>query len=306
MDFSLLLGKMFIFVVLMVVGYLFGRKGYVSKGFITDASKLTINFFMVATILNSVISSEIDLSTRDMLLSIAIMTASTVICYIVGAVVSRTVRLPADRRPSVELLLAVVNNVFICLPIVQAAYGPEAVFHISMSGLPYNAILYSYGVWRMNCGEGDVQVNFKKIMSPPLIATLAAIVIFVFRIPMPYVVKDLVSSLSAATMPLSMLVVGASLGSVSLMEAFNDKSSYVVAFFSLIVTPLLAWLILPCFVSDPTLLKTAIIYAACPSGLVVTVLSVQYDRDYVFTSKATLLSTVISMATLPIWVYILG
>ena len=51
---------------------------------------------------------------------------------------------------------------------------------------------------------------------------------------------------------------------------------------------------------------TMLITAGCPSAVVVTVLSIQYGRDGVFTAEGTLQSTVLSMITLPLWVMILG
>ena len=107
-------------------------------------------------------------------------------------------------------------------------------------------------------------------------------------------------------MPLSMIVIGSSLGSVSLFDAFKHGRLYLASFVRLILIPLLTWFLCRLLTQDPVLLMTMLITAGCPSAVVVTVLSIQYGRDGVFTAEGTLQSTVLSMITLPLWVMILG
>ena len=86
MNFTVLIGKMCIFVVLMVIGYLCARTGYISKSFITDASKLTLNVFMVATIINSVVASDMEMSMGELGASVGIMSLSMLLLYVFGGI----------------------------------------------------------------------------------------------------------------------------------------------------------------------------------------------------------------------------
>ena len=58
--------------------------------------------------------------------------------------------------------------------------------------------------------------------------------------------------------------------------------------------------------SDPVLLTTAVVIAASPSAVIVSVLTIQYGRDAIFTSEGILHSTVLSMLTIPLIVYLLA
>jgi hypothetical protein len=64
------------------------------------------------------------------------------------------------------------------------------------------------------------------------------------------------------------------------------------------------WLLTGFLTADVVLRVTATVIAACPSGVMVSVLALQYDRDAVFASEGVLLSTVLSMVTIPVIVYI--
>lgn len=145
----------------------------------------------------------------------------------------------------------------------------------------------------------------KDIFSVPLLATIAALIIFLLHPPVPSVVKELASTMAAATMPFSMVVIGASLGSVSLLDAFKNGKLYLMCLVRLLLCPLLVWLLAGLVTEDLMLRATATIIAAAPSGIVVSVLAIQYDRDAVFSSEGILLSTVFSMLTIPLVVSVI-
>jgi len=178
-----------------------------------------------------------------------------------------------------------------------------------MSNIAFNVLLYTYGVWRLRCGKGSggkFSFNFREVFCIPLVATLAALVIFLFDIPLPGVVLSLVNAISPATMPLSMIVIGATLGPVSLLDAFREKRVWLICFFRLVAYPLIIWGILSFFITDAVLLASCVIIAACPSAVVVTVLSLQYKYDAVYSSKGVLASTTLSMLAMPLWVMLLS
>ena len=304
MDVSVLIPKMIVFVVLMVIGYLCAKTNFAGREFTKDASKMVINVFMSATIINSVLVSDARLSGGELLQVMLVLCMSVGVCWVLAAISCRLVGL-GDRAPLFELLVAVMNNMFIALPVVETLFGSQAVFYCSLSCIPFNVLLYTFGIYRLQGGEGKGSVRLRDIFSVPLLATLAALVIFLLHPPVPPVVKELASTMSAATMPLSMIVIGSSLGSVSLLDAFKKGRLYLMCVLRLLLCPLLVWLLAGLMTEDLMLRVTATIIAAAPSGVVVSVLAIQYDRDAVFTSEGILLSTVFSMLTIPLIVSII-
>ena len=305
MDLSALLTKMVIFVVLMVIGYIGARTKLLNGEFTKAASKLTLNVFMSATIINSVIANPPQLSGGELAAVMLACCVSIGLGYLLSALMVRLLPFNRERKPLMELLISVTNTMFIGVPVAEPVFGSQAVFYIAMSCIPFNVLLYTYGVWRMNQSGERVKLHLKDMVCVPLIATVAALLIFVLDIPAPAVAKELCSTLSAATMPMSMLVIGSSLGRVSLLDAFKEKSLYFVSLVRLVLVPLLTLPVLRLITADPVLLGAMVIIAGCPSGIVVTVLAIQYGRDAEYTSKGILLNTVLSMVTLPALVYLL-
>ena len=306
MDFSILINKMIVFVVLMVTGYVLAKKGTLSPAFTRTASWLTINVFMCATIVNSGFSAELDLTAGELLKLIVIVFVMQLIGYVIAALTAWLTPMDKGHKPEFELLMSMGNSMFIALPIVDALFGPVAVFYVSLSCIPFNVLLYTYGVLRLKSGQSDRSLHPKDIISPPLIATLLSLLLIVFRPPIPSALRSVIVSMTGATMPLSMIVIGASLGSVSLLDAFRNAKLYLASAVRLLVIPVLTWLICRALTSDPVLLLTLVSIAACPSAVVVTVLAVQYGRDSVYTAEGTLQNTVFSMLTIPLIVWLLG
>ncbi len=299
-----LLQRLLIFVVLMLVGYVGARRGTLGPDFARAASKLTLNVFMSASILQSVSSNPPDMSGGDLAYALLIGFLVLLLSYVVSALIARLLPLDRQRAPLFELLASVMNPMFIGIPVAQILLGNQGVFYIALSNVFFNLLIYTYGVWRLKSGDQS-RIRLKDVISVPLIVTALSVVIFAFRIPIPKVLGSLIDSLAPATMPMSMVVIGATLGRVSLLEAFREKSLYLVAALRLLLMPVLTWLMFLVLPADPVLRDAMLIMSACPSGIIVSILALQYGRDAEYCSKGILLDTALSMLTIPLMAWLL-
>ena len=309
MDFSPLFAKLLTFIVLMLVGYAGARKKILCPGFAKSLSWLVMDVFLSCTILNSVISGDLDISGAQLVKVILLLSLVILISYAFGALSARIFFRGRENAPVFELLISVMNNIFIGLPVAEALYGSIAVLYCALSCIPYNLLLYSYGVWRLRSGkalDGDAAFKIKDVLTVPFFATLAALLVFIFNIQFPYILRELISTTANATMPASMIVIGATLGNVKIADGFKEHYVYLVSLMRLIIIPAAVWFIVGLLSTDATLVSTCTIIAACPSAVVVSILALQNDYDAAFSSNAVLVTTALSMLSLPVWVYILG
>ena len=296
---QVLISQLSIILIIIAIGYVGARRGYFSKEFTKTASSLTMNVLLTAMVLESVFSELPEFGGAEFARLMLICTACMVITYIVGFLCALPLRRKSARASVFELLIAAPNSMFIGAPLVRELYGSGAVFYLILTCIPFNVLLYTYGVWRMNQG-GGTKIGLRDMLTMPLIASIAAMFIAIFRIKAPEFICDLCSIISGATVPMSMIVIGASLGSVKLGKALTEPLTYAAALVRLVVCPIVVWLILRIFVSDPILLNTMIINAAVPSAIVIAVLAIQYDRDAEFASEGILVSMLMSIITVPL------
>ena len=299
-----LIQKLILFVGLMLVGYYGARRGMLGADFARSASKLTLNVFMSATILYSVVNNPPSMSGGELAYALLIAFLTLLLGYVVSAVLTRLLPLQKDRAPVFEMLVSVMNPMFIGIPVAELLLGSQGVFYIALSNAFFNILLFTYGVWRLKSGESGA-LRLKDVISVPLIVTVLSVVIFALRLPCPAFLKDMLGTLSPATMPMSMVVIGASLGKVKLLDAFKEKSLYLVSALRLLLMPLLTWLMFQVLPADPVLRAAMLIVSACPSGIIVSILCIQYGKDVEYSSKGILLDTALSMLTIPLLAAIL-
>lgn len=309
MYLSPLFAKLLTFIALMLAGYAGARKNILCPGFAKSLSWLVMDVFLSCTILNSVTSGDLDISGTQLVKVILLLCLVMLISYAFGALGARIFFKGRENTPVFELLISVMNNIFIGLPIAEALYGATAVLYCALSCIPYNLLLYSYGVWRLKSGkalDGGAAFKIKDVFTVPLFATLAALLIFIFNIQLPYVLRELISTTASATMPASMIVIGATLGGVKIADGFKERYVYLISLMRLVVIPAAVWFVVGLLSTDTILVATCTIIAACPSAVVVSILALQNDYDAAFSSNAVLVTTALSMISLPVWVYILG
>lgn len=302
----ILLKKLAMLVLLLAAGYLCARLKIVGPEFNKGLSKLVINVLLPAFILSSVINKQLDLSRGEVAYGLLMMIVMMLICVAIGMLMPRVLGIKDGDTGMYRVLATFMNNGFMGFPLVAAIYGDTWVFFASLSNIPFNMLLYSLGVLQLQQGEDREKLNLKKIISTPLIATVIAIIIFSFEIPVPLVIEDTIATIGGATVPMSMMCVGITLAGVPIKDAFVKPRLYIVSFIRLLIAPLAVWLVLRFFTSDPTMLGIIVVIAACPSAVMCSILGIKYGRDGVEASEAIFLNTVLSVLTMPLLLLILG
>lgn len=302
MNLSTVFAKMAMLILIMLLGYLCARIGITGPEFNKRVTPLVMNVLLTATILNSVLSVP-DFSGVEIIDYVVVTTVMTVLCLLVAWWLPRLLRTPVGDVGAMRLVTAFTNVGFVGLPVVAAIYGSEMVFFASLANIPFNILLYSIGAVQLSDRKG-ARFDWHAVLNMPVIATLVSVVLLLSRIHVPAVLADTISTLAGATIPLSMLIIGTSLGAISVRAALTDWRVYAVSAVRLLVCPVLTWLVLRPFAGG-ALLGIPVLLAACPSAMVVTALCLQYGRSDAFASKCIFLNTILSAVTMPLVIWLL-
>ncbi|MBR0040478.1 MAG: AEC family transporter [Oscillospiraceae bacterium] len=305
MQMSALLSKLALFVIVMLIGMFGAKKKLLKADFNRGLTWLVINVFLVASIFTSVISMDASsLTAQEFGRIMLFQCGAYVLIYVISAIVVHILPVDKEKAPQLELLMSSVNTLFVTLPVVETVYGAKGAFIVALGCIPFNVILFTYGIARLR-GSAEGGFRLRDILSTPLVATVAATLLFLLRVPVPSAVRGILSSISAATVPLSMLLVGSSLGNVQFKKAIRDKNMLFLIAERFLLAPIIMFFVMKLCGADEMLRNIMVITAATPSAILVTALSLQNGRDGEFPSEGILLTTVLSMITLPITFYLL-
>ena len=305
MQMSALLTKLALFVAVILIGMIGAKKKILTQDFNRGLTWLVINVFLVSSILSSVLSMDASsMSAKEFGTIMLLLAVTYVLIYVISGVLIRVLSVSKEKAPQLELLMSAVNTLFVTLPVVETIYGAKGAFIVALGCIPFNVLLFTYGIARLRGGaEGGFRV--RDILSTPLLATIAATLLFLLRVPVPAAVKSVLSSVSGATVPLSMLLVGSSLGGVELKKALRDRSMLLLVAERFLLAPVITYFVMRLLGADEMLRSIMVITAATPSAIIVTALSLQNGKDGEYCSEGILLTTLLSMLTIPITVFLL-
>ncbi len=192
------------------------------------------------------------------------------------------------------------NAGFIGIPLVSAVLGNIAVFYVSSFVALLNLFQWTYGVMVMTGKKDTISVQ-KIIRNPILISLVIGIAVFLLNIPLPAVLSQAVGMVANVNAPLGMLVIGVYLAQMKFTELFTDKIAYLASAARLLLIPLLTIGVLSLFVGMETEIKLAVLLAAAaPIGSNVAIFAQQNDLSYTQAVKGICLSTLLSIATMPV------
>lgn len=161
-------------------------------------------------------------------------------------------------------------------------------------------------------GSGSIM---KAILHPVTIAAALGLICFALpleKITLPKALDSVVglgyeslSMLSNLVAPLSMVVIGLRLADIDFKKAFNDKPMYLFLALRHIALPLIMVAILKlvglCGLDIPDVVSMVIvILAATPAAAAATMFAEKFNCDSMYVSKLVVISTILSIATMPI------
>ena len=97
-----------------------------------------------------------------------------------------------------------------------------------------------------------------------------------------------------------MIVIGIRLANVNLKQLFLDKSAYISAFFKLVVMSLVAISVVAILPVDVTVKYAIFFLLSMPSATNTAMFAVKFGGDGDFASVCVLLSTALSVITIPL------
>lgn len=303
MDMTEVVSQMGILVFVMVVGFVCAKLGVTNSDSNKHLSNIVMNVLLVCTILYSVMNTEMEMDLADLGFVLLSFVAMFAVLSALGWVTAKVLRPGAERKGITFFAVTFANTVFLGFPVIEALYGADGIFIAAISNIPFNLMAYTVGLGAVRGGVKGLTV--RKALAPPLVASLLAVLLFLSGIEVPKFVSDAFGTMSGATIPMSMLIVGTSLGSVSLKSAAGNWRVYAVVAIKLLVAPVVVWFVTRLFVTDEMLLGVTVILASAPTAMIATLFAIECGRDEGYASECVFIGTVLSAVTMPIMIWLL-
>ena len=202
-----------------------------------------------------------------------------------------------------EYSMATANIGYMGYPLVGAIFNQEVLLDCMMFGLPMSIYIGTIGYNMLTIGKGQKSI-WQKIFTPSLIGILTGCAVGISGIKLPQTVFDIAKMSSNCVAPVSMLLTGMAISQFSIKELLADWKVYVVCAVRLVAAPVLAWSLVKLFGLGFALIPAAALYAM-PCGMNNIVYPKLVGKDCRHGAAIVMVSTVLSMLTIPLCVYFL-
>lgn len=291
---GLLLKQIIIMFVLMGIGFILFKVGFISETGSKDMSKILLYLVVPVVIIKNFMiertSENIEIFLHATLLTLIACAIAMIIAHIFFS----------KGDGIANFCSAFANTGFIGLPIVEAIYGEIGVFCISMMIVMISALEWTYGVYILSKDKSVIKP--KKILTNPIIIAVAVgLIIFLCQIPVPSIISTIFESISGLNTPLAMMISGVYLAQSDLLRMLKKLEVYKVTFVRLILIPFVILIIFKSLPFDAIDVKMVILIgSACPVGGNVAIFANVYNKDYISAVEQVCTTTLLCLITLPL------
>ena len=206
---------------------------------------------------------------------------------------------PPLRRAALEFATMFSNAGNAGLPIVSLVFGEQGVLYASFFLIPIRVLMWTVGI-SLFVQQDAAQSKWKALlMNPSLVAVFIGMPLMLTGLRPPAFVSTAISSIGAMTGPLSMMIIGASLAGARPRDML-DADAWLLSGLRLIALPLITMAVLRLMNVDTLSWQVAVTLTAMPAASNTAILSEMYGCDYTFAARCVVVSTVLSLATVPL------
>ena len=290
-------------ILIILLGYILKEKKWFDDGFSSNVSRLIMNVALPASIFVSVLKYL----TIEKLISLSgglIYTFLSVIMgYIIAWIMVKILKVKPGRRGTFINTVVNANTIFIGLPLNIALFGNESLPYFLVYYITNTVSTWAFGVILIENDNPEKTktkkgFNWKKLLPPPLLGFLVALIFLVFKIPVPDFIHSALTYTGNIVTPLSLIYIGIVLSDAGLKSIHFDKDTIFALLGRFIMSPciMVILIILGTKISGtmPALeSKTYIIQASAPALAVLPILANESNGDVKYATNVVTTSTVL-------------
>ena len=283
--------------ILVAVGFLIKKIHIIGPQGQKNINDLVIYLILPCNILHAFTQSAADEDFSNYLAILFISIGIQIFCVIYGKVMFR--RESEDRRKCLQYGTICSNAGFLGNPIAEGIYGAEGLVLASVYLIPQRTFMWSLGLtYFTECP--DKKTLAKKVLTHPcILAVFFGFILLITQVQLPGVVNQTIKTLANANTATCMILIGSILAGVP-FKSLAGKDTLYYSFVRLILMPLLIWGGCRLAGIDSLVTNISVVLAGMPAASVTAILAEKYDSDAEFATRCVVLSTLLSVVTVPL------
>lgn len=300
-----ILQQMIVLFIIMGIGFVAAKRKIINGEARSRMSSIVVNIANPALILSCVTGDILEMNKMELVFTLVVSIVLFLALMIVAYIIPKVLNVDKEIRGVYSAMTIFTNVGFMGFPILKQVYGNEALLLASVFLIPFNILIYTYGIALMDSNkEVKVRFDIRKILNSGVISCIVTILIFITKLKLPYILATSINMISDLTAPLSMMIIGSSMISISIRKLTNDKKLILFVLIKQFVIPIIGSVIAFKLLDNTLLCGIVMILLSTPIGAMTAMLAEQYGCNYELASKGVAISTIVSVVSIPIVSYI--
>ena len=295
---------------MMAVGFICVKSGYISGEVKNALSKIIVRVTLPLLIVNALTNIELTPARAKNAALVAVLALAVVaVMYAVGALTARLWRLELPAAVIHRCMMAFGNVAFLGYPLIRAIFGDEGFFYAAVYEFVNDIFVWTFVVCKLNSigadGKIPLKTQIKNAVNPCTIAFFVSFALMLLKIRPTGLALGLTEGIGSMTTPLSMIFIGGTLAEVRLGGLQRLGSFSAVVLIKMLAAPMLLALLTRALPLSEVARGAFILQVGMPSQTILSVLTLEYGGDSIYTSEGILITTLAALITLPAVYYVL-
>ncbi len=298
-------GSVFVILLLLGAGVFVERRHWFEGTSWKGLGTVVVNIAMPAAAFYYITSGFTRADLSGAALSMAAYGGVILLSWVVSFGLAKLLRLPRGRRGVFLATCAFSNSVFIGVPMTAMLFGEDAVKYAFMAYLPNTLLFWTMAAQAIR-RDGEPDAPFfqpgwlGRLLPPALVATLLAVVVVWFGVPVPTVLTDATRVMGGMVSPAALLYCGMLLSATGFANVKIDRSHAASLVVRFVLSPLAAFFVLRWVGAAPLLAHVLVAQAAMPAMSNITVLAGICGADDQYAATGFLFTTLMSFVFIPL------
>ena len=313
MDIWIVQKQMIMIFIMILTGVFLYKKKHLSNDSAKQLSWIIVNVTNPITLLCAALSEEDKVGATEIgiaFLCFAVMYAILIpLAYLIPVIL----RVDKSRRYAYRMLAIFGNVGFIGIPFASAVLGSRSLIFVSICGLTFNMIIYTYGFASLKQTASEQHpeeehanvFSVRNMINSGTVMAVVTIIVYLTDVKVPGLVQSTFTYIGNCTTFLSMIVLGVSVAKMVPREVFTRWRLYVFVVIRQILVPILLIFILKPFIDNQLILHTVAVMSAMPAANMPLMMAKQFGVKEDMISAGIILTTVASIITIPAVMYFL-
>lgn len=235
-----------------------------------------------------------------------------ILSFILAIIVGKILHLKKQMFLTLFICFVFGNVAYLGIPVLTSVSGEEILPTVSLIIAIYLFWLFTIGIgyldYSLNKNKKDVAKNMLKnfTKNPLLLAVIFGLLVGSFKITIPSIVLKSLDMISASVTPTVLIVIGLFIGSSKIGKLSEWLPVLLFSLFTLAVFPAGFYFGAKFFGFAPSQFASSIIEAAMPLAITPFALADKYGLHKTFIARSIVLSTILSVVSLPFWISVIG